>query len=1013
MNSHTRSGSTEELLRQTAWLRALAVTLVGDASDADDLAQETWLHALRRPFLQGGDERSQRSWLAAIARNLAASTWRSRARRSARELAAARGEAAVADSLERVQLQRELVDAVMALDAAEREVVILRYFDELPPREIARRLGLSNDAVRSRLKRALERLRARLDRRFEGRAAWVALSELLRTRSAGPAAYAASAGKPLLAALSAALLLCLGGLGSYLALRSPQGPAVEGAPTLLAGEQRSIDEPPPSELLASERQATPSPAAPARPTEVASTQPENVALLARFVDAQRIALAGVTLELADASPPLSAQSDSRGEVRLVLPWPYSGRTVGGGQVELRAHGPALATRRWHAPLPGPGERSLGEIVLVPGGDVRGRVVDDQRRPVAGAWVSAVAPLQSPAPQELEFARAFGTSFGGLGDGLGHGTRSGVDGEFVLAAQPAVRVCVIARASATLTTISAPLEVRVAAEVDAGELVLELPDDAQRIAGWVRDESGAPLTGIAVELETSRQRFALARASTDAAGRFQLIVARGGSYDLAVSRERGSAARLVVRQVAAGTLDLDVTLPSAREVEVAVLSNEGDALREPRVFLTSESGHGLPVEMASAGPGLRRFTSPPGSFHVHAYVEGFRPAEQGPFDPASVPARLEFVLARANGLRGRVTARGAPVAGASVHAHQVLEEGCQVSDDGFHSGVDAQASQAIATDGEGRFFLPLLESSSWILHAEHAGYARAASAPLNYRDGVDLECADLELVEGGALEGRVLVADGVEALGTLVGIGSGDGHVQALEVAADGRFRFEHLAPGAWQVRRCDPELFERTASGVFLNSRDCEALVWDVDVLDGAASRFDLDLRQRVPSHLQGALELGGTALDGWRATLSAGSSLVRGQLDTGGRFRVDTPAPGEFELSLWGPSSASVRVWISQRVKLAPGANAWTLKLDTGRVRLAGLPRFAANEQRESAPYALRWSRPDGVAWRASILASNGEPVVLPLVPAGRVELVEAAGERVVLAFEVTRDSETLATLP
>ena len=39
----------EDLLRHSAWVQALARTLVRDADLAEDLVQETWLAALRRP----------------------------------------------------------------------------------------------------------------------------------------------------------------------------------------------------------------------------------------------------------------------------------------------------------------------------------------------------------------------------------------------------------------------------------------------------------------------------------------------------------------------------------------------------------------------------------------------------------------------------------------------------------------------------------------------------------------------------------------------------------------------------------------------------------------------------------------------------------------------------------------------------------------------------------------------------------------------------------------------------
>jgi len=52
--------TTEQLLADAAWLKRLAFPLAGDADDADDLAQESWIAVRpRRPEA----ERSLRPWL--------------------------------------------------------------------------------------------------------------------------------------------------------------------------------------------------------------------------------------------------------------------------------------------------------------------------------------------------------------------------------------------------------------------------------------------------------------------------------------------------------------------------------------------------------------------------------------------------------------------------------------------------------------------------------------------------------------------------------------------------------------------------------------------------------------------------------------------------------------------------------------------------------------------------------------------------------------------------------------
>ena len=68
----------------------------------------------------------------------------------------------------REQILRSVVDAVLALDEPYRTTILLRYFEGLPPREIARRQSVPVTTVKSRLKRGHDRLRTSLRGEFGG-----------------------------------------------------------------------------------------------------------------------------------------------------------------------------------------------------------------------------------------------------------------------------------------------------------------------------------------------------------------------------------------------------------------------------------------------------------------------------------------------------------------------------------------------------------------------------------------------------------------------------------------------------------------------------------------------------------------------------------------------------------------------------------------------------------------------------------------------------------------------------
>ena len=163
------------LLRENErFVRSVARALVTDEHAAEDVVQETQLAHVRRGDLPTN---AIRAWLGRVARNLAFRSRREAARRDRRERAAARDERVPSadEILERENLRRRVVEALLAVEEPYRSALLLRYYEDVPPREIAKRTGAPVETVRTRLKRGLERLRLRLDADHGGdRAAWCA-----------------------------------------------------------------------------------------------------------------------------------------------------------------------------------------------------------------------------------------------------------------------------------------------------------------------------------------------------------------------------------------------------------------------------------------------------------------------------------------------------------------------------------------------------------------------------------------------------------------------------------------------------------------------------------------------------------------------------------------------------------------------------------------------------------------------------------------------------------------------
>lgn len=206
----TRSVPIDDLLIHAEFVRALACELVRDPQLADDLAQETWVTALRKPPHHGA---ALRGWLATLMHNLRRNLDRSARRRRAREAAVLPPDPGPSPQqiLEREQVRERLVRAVLRLEEPFRTVVLLRYYEDLPTGAIAQRLGVPAATVRTRLARGIARLRDVLDEQHHGARAWVAPLATWAVGPGGTTAAVAAAGivmkKIALSSAAAALLV--------------------------------------------------------------------------------------------------------------------------------------------------------------------------------------------------------------------------------------------------------------------------------------------------------------------------------------------------------------------------------------------------------------------------------------------------------------------------------------------------------------------------------------------------------------------------------------------------------------------------------------------------------------------------------------------------------------------------------------------------------------------------------------------------------------------------------------
>ncbi len=163
----------EELVRQHSRLvYRIAYAVLRSHHDAEDATQETFLRVLRYSSkLASVDD--HRTWLARIAWRVAVDRSKQRGRK--REVAlenpekpleeAASSESPADQAMHGVQIGAMLQRLILALPEKLREPLVLSTIEEMSPKEVAGILRINEAAVRSRVFRARQILKEKLEQR--------------------------------------------------------------------------------------------------------------------------------------------------------------------------------------------------------------------------------------------------------------------------------------------------------------------------------------------------------------------------------------------------------------------------------------------------------------------------------------------------------------------------------------------------------------------------------------------------------------------------------------------------------------------------------------------------------------------------------------------------------------------------------------------------------------------------------------------------------------------------------
>ena len=917
--------TAEELLAHAEWLTRLARALVGDAA-AGDVVQDTYEVALAGAATRRGP---LRPWLGGVARNIARMATRGRVRRERREQAVPVHDEVPSPEqlLARAQVQQQVNRLVLELPEPLRSTLLLRFFEGLSAAEIARVQGIPAGTVRSRLKDALDRIRAELDAQHgNDRRAWMGLLAPFAARPhAATASVAASAiVKALLAAAVIAAIVVgtrVAGLwGSRAAQPAPKLPAPATRPVQTAAATptpralQAIHDDDPKGALRLEGQVIDERDAPVAHARVAidtnppievETASDGTFAFERLIgrDYRIEATLGdryagpARLRLSDRAEPVTLRMRKGGTIEVAVTERNGGAPVKGAEVELRSW---LSSLTWSATTNGDGIAKLtgigagssplvvrapgyaqaaimfgrsgnpdvvdhAALTLARGAALAGRVVDGDGKPVANARVVAMNASE-PLPVVDPDRDAVVTN---------------ADGAFAIPTLSAGTWRLTATAGTFAPTTSAPFALD--GEHARSGIELRLVAGAV-VRGTVVDHGGAPVPSAEVSVvvhgyvpwRARRQAF------TDATGAFSIGGLEPRAVDVVAWHDSGTSAIVPADLEANRDQTLALALEVSRTITGTVVDHRGQPIADAQVIAMPDADR---AAWAIRG-GQETMTDQAGGFRFAGLPDG------GYRVRAARPSASEATLWSSDGVA--TTPNAAPI------QITVPADGRARGKIQFADGKPVTAF-TLRLDSAGP--LPIASADgAFVISAAAGTYDLTVSGPsfvtitkqVTIAEAADTDAGTLTVTPGRSISGRVLDENGVPvahatvAAGALLSGGGAELLIKSESIAekdtetdAQGRYVLAGFPPGSLTVVAGKPNA-RRSASVQLPASPDS----------------VTLDLVVAATSSLEGKVTRGGQPLADAHVIASPigamwSSFFVTTAAD--GTFAFDALAPGAY----------------------------------------------------------------------------------------------------------------------
>ena len=937
------------LLKESDWIGGLAVKLIGNAHEAEDLAQDTRLAALQMPRDRG---RPIRPWLATVARNGMRMLRRSEGSRRAREsdhaaMGANETARSPAEMLEALETQELVSRFVRELPDELSSVIVESFLEDRTPAEIAALRGIPPGTVRWRKREALRRLRERLETHYGGdRSAWLGALLPLAQHSLRRSAGTATGGVvgftgPSSLSLSSlwvttslmgklVTMVCLVAI-SVLALRTMTSggaaPVAKPTPSLVAatGQVPRVTPPPQTQphrlLQGAARMAIPTDSGlKSSKLGLPSSAVELTRIVIHVEDSNGRPVAGVKLtpsfsadlerahrdvlegmkplELAKLMSGLTQITDSAGAAT----WETDLLRVE-GVITFRAEGVHGRTGSARLLVRPDGEVYDATIELKATNAIEGRIVHSDGSVPRRQLVFIVA-------EDSPVLTAETTAFEWIGhEAVVASAHAREGGLFRSSGIPDGRwIALTSELSGFAPVRSAPFEIAGGETLSGIELLVQ-PDPLGRPEVLVLGSDGEPLLSARVHL-TGLDGLSY---TGDVNGH--------GVYGLAGSYGRFAGGTLEVvdtkllhvpfklSPIPQGPRTLRVPMePVKNKVKrtFRLLSNSDRSVTDHHVLISNGDS-----SQAITGAGSQWTVELPGgaqdSVNFRVSSRGFGTLQIDDLNPSSLAAETELVLTPLPGIAGQVRFGGHRLAGVQVRLYRKLRDG-RIGLRGNDVKRLGGEIDIASTDNAGFFRVFTPDAAACVLIASKPGYADLHLDLGNVDPSDPVEDLKLELGNGGTLVGTCTNADGEPANGAMLVLAHPFHRPLRTRSQPDGTFRFTRVPQGDWYLREV----------GAF-ESEDLTRIVeppseWNYprncSIVEGETSTLKLSLDEFLDSTVEGSWTLADPQVAAsWSISISQ-NPLVEGAVPFVGSHEASVEVSSDGSFSLPATTSADAQLW-------------------------------------------------------------------------------------------------------